>query len=123
MSLTGDNGFSGPLFLLQNAICERLKNWFPLQGNIGWSALVLMECSVRDQDPMKSVVEAVAMIVLFILMRVIVVRVLNGLAQVIENIGELPIDEGGTLAVCYWAGSSEQAGLDTEQHPRGTDNS
>ena len=37
------------------------------------------------------------------------------LAQVIENIGELPIEESETRAVYRWAGNSEEAVLDTEQ--------
>ena len=37
------------------------------------------------------------------------------LAQVIENIGELPIEESETQAVYRWAGNSEEAVLDTEQ--------
>jgi hypothetical protein len=36
------------------------------------------------------------------------------LAQVIENIGELPIEESETRAVYRWAGNSEEAVLDTE---------
>jgi hypothetical protein len=59
---------------------------------------------------MKSLVEEVAIIALFILTPVIVARVLIGLARVIENMGELPIDESETLAVCDWAGSSEGDG-------------
>ena len=42
---------------------------------------------------MKSLVEAVANIVLFIFTPVIMVWVPISLAQVIENIGELPIEE------------------------------
>jgi hypothetical protein len=63
---------------------------------------------------MKSLVEAVTNIVLFILTPVIMVWVQISLAQVIENIGELPIEESETRAVYRWAGNSEEAVLDTE---------
>ncbi len=63
---------------------------------------------------MKSLVEAVGIILLFVLTPVIVVWVLIGLAQVIENMGELPIDESETLPVCHWAGNSEEAVLHSE---------
>jgi hypothetical protein len=48
---------------------------------------------------MKSLVEAVANIVLFILTPVIMVWVPISLAQVIEKLGELPIEESETWAV------------------------
>ena len=48
---------------------------------------------------MKSLLEAVTIIVLFFLTPVIAVWVLIGLARVIENIGDLPIDERETLPV------------------------
>ena len=63
---------------------------------------------------MKSLVEAVANIVLFILTPVIMVWVQISLAQVIEKLGELPIEESETWAVYRWAGNSEEAVLDTE---------
>jgi hypothetical protein len=48
---------------------------------------------------MKSLVEAVANIVLFILTPVIMVWVPISLAQVIEKLGELPIEESEIWAV------------------------
>jgi hypothetical protein len=57
-------------------------------------------------------VEAVTIIVLFFLTPVIVVYVLIGLAQIIDDIGELPIDESEPLALYQRAGNSEQAVLD-----------
>jgi hypothetical protein len=63
---------------------------------------------------MKSLVEAVTNIVLFILMPVIMVWVQIRLAQVIENIGELPIEESETRSVYRWTGNSEEAVLDTQ---------
>jgi hypothetical protein len=63
---------------------------------------------------MKSLVEAVTNIVLFILTPVIMVWVQISLAQVIEKLGELPIEESETWAVYRWAGNSEEAVLDTE---------
>ena len=56
---------------------------------------------------MKSLAEAVANIVLFILTPVIMVWVQISLAQVIENIGEPPIEESETRAAYRWAGNSE----------------
>jgi hypothetical protein len=55
---------------------------------------------------MKSLVEAVAIILLFFLTPMVAARVLISLARVIENIGELPIDERETLAVRHCAGGS-----------------
>jgi hypothetical protein len=63
---------------------------------------------------MKSLVEAVANIALFIFTPVIMVWVQITLAQVIENIGERPIEESETRAVYRWAGNSEEAVLDSE---------
>ena len=48
---------------------------------------------------MKSLVEAVANVVLFILTPVIMVWVPISLAQVIEKLGELPIEESEIWAV------------------------
>ena len=53
---------------------------------------------------MKSLVEAVAIILLFFLTPMIAAWVLISLARVVENIGDLPIDERETLAVRHWAG-------------------
>ena len=47
---------------------------------------------------MKSLLEAVAIIMLFFLTPLIAVWVLVSLARVIENIGDLPIDERGPRA-------------------------
>jgi hypothetical protein len=55
---------------------------------------------------MKSLVEAVAIILLFFLTPMIALSVLISLARVVENIGDLPIDEWETLAVRYWPGGS-----------------
>jgi hypothetical protein len=55
---------------------------------------------------MKSLVEAVAVILLFVLTPMIALSVLISLARVVENIGDLPIDEWETLAVRYWPGGS-----------------
>jgi hypothetical protein len=55
---------------------------------------------------MKSLVEAVAIILLFLLTPMIAAWVLISLARVIENIGELPIDERETLVVRHCAGGS-----------------
>jgi hypothetical protein len=63
---------------------------------------------------MKSLVEAVANIVLFILTPVIMVWVQISLAQIIENIGEPPIEESENRTVYRWAGNSEEPVLDTE---------
>jgi hypothetical protein len=63
---------------------------------------------------MESLVEAVAKFVLFILTPVIMVWVQISLAQVIENIGKLPIEESEAQAVYRWAGKSAEAVLDTE---------
>ena len=54
---------------------------------------------------MNSLVEAVAILVLFIVTPVIV---LIGFTNVIGNLAELPIDESETLAVCHWGGNSEK---------------
>jgi hypothetical protein len=51
---------------------------------------------------MKTWLEAVTILMLFFLTPVIVAWVLIGLARVIENIGDLPIDERGTPAGCHW---------------------
>jgi hypothetical protein len=56
---------------------------------------------------MKSLVEVVANIVLFIATPAIVLWVQISLARVIENIGELPIEESTTLTVYGCAGNSE----------------
>jgi hypothetical protein len=72
---------------------------------------------------MKSLAEAVANIVLFILTPAIMVWVQISLAQVIENIGELPIEESETRAVCHRAGISEEAMLNTEPFLCRTDGS
>ena len=53
---------------------------------------------------MKSLVEAVAIILLFFITPMIAAGVLISLARVIENIGDLPIDERKPLAVRHWAG-------------------
>jgi hypothetical protein len=53
---------------------------------------------------MKSLVEAVAVILLFFLTPMIALSVLISLARVVETIGDLPIDEW--LAVRYWPGGS-----------------
>ena len=53
---------------------------------------------------MKSLLEAVAVITLFCLTPMIAAWVLISLARVLENIGDLPIDERETLAVGHWAG-------------------
>ena len=53
---------------------------------------------------MKSLLEAVAIIMLFFLTPMIAVSVLISLARVVENIGDLPIDEREALAVRHWAG-------------------
>ena len=63
---------------------------------------------------MKSLVEAVANIVLFILTPVIMVWVQISLAQIIENIGEPPIEESENRTVYRWAGNWEEPVLDTE---------
>jgi hypothetical protein len=55
---------------------------------------------------MKSLLEAVAIIMLFFLTPMIAVSVLISLARVVENIGDLPIDEKEALAVRHWAGAS-----------------
>ena len=57
---------------------------------------------------MKSLLEAVAIILLFFVAPAIVVRVLVGLAQVIDKIGELPLEESETLADCDLAEKSEE---------------
>jgi hypothetical protein len=63
---------------------------------------------------MKSLVEAVSTIVLFIMTPVIAVWLQTGLAQVIENIGEVPIEESETRMFYRWAGNSEETVLDAE---------
>jgi hypothetical protein len=55
---------------------------------------------------MKSLVEAVAIISLFFLTPMITAWVLISSARVVENIGDLPIDERETLAVRHWTGGS-----------------
>ena len=55
---------------------------------------------------MRSLVEAVAIILLFFLTPMIAAWVLISLARVVESIGDLPIDERETLAVRHWAGGS-----------------
>jgi hypothetical protein len=55
---------------------------------------------------MKSLVEAVAIILLLFLTPMIALSGLISLTRVVENIGDLPIDEGETLAVWHWAGGS-----------------
>ena len=72
---------------------------------------------------MKSLVEAVANVVLFILTPMILVWIQISLVQVIENIGELPIEEGETRAVYRWAGISEEAMLSAEPFLCRTDGS
>jgi hypothetical protein len=62
---------------------------------------------VTHRIPTKSLVEAVANIVLFITTPVIVLWVQISSAQVIENIGELAIEERQTWAVYRFAGNSE----------------
>ena len=57
---------------------------------------------------MNSLVEAVAILVLFIVTPVIVLWVLIGFTNVIGNLAELPIDESEALAVCHWGGNSEK---------------
>jgi hypothetical protein len=52
---------------------------------------------------MKSLVEAIAVIILFVLTPVIAMWVQISLAQVIENIGNLPIEESEIRAVYRWA--------------------
>jgi len=54
----------------------------------------------------KSLVEAVGAMMLFILTPVIAVRVMIGLARIIENIGELPMGESETLAIHQGSGES-----------------
>jgi hypothetical protein len=53
---------------------------------------------------MKSLVDAVTIILLFVLTPMIAAGVLITLARVIEEIGDLLIDERETLAVRHWAG-------------------
>ena len=53
---------------------------------------------------MKSLVEAVVIILLFFLTPMTAVWILISLARIIENIGDLPIDERETLGVRHWAG-------------------
>jgi hypothetical protein len=48
---------------------------------------------------MKGLVEAVAIILLFFLTPIIATWVLISFARLVENIGELPIDEADTLGV------------------------
>ncbi|HSZ02475.1 MAG TPA: hypothetical protein VK788_23460 [Terriglobales bacterium] len=55
---------------------------------------------------MKSLVEVVTTIFLFLLTPMIAAWVLISLARVVENIGDLPIDEKETLSVCHWAGGN-----------------
>ena len=66
---------------------------------------------------MKSLLEAVAIILLFFLAPVIGAWILIGLARFIENIGDLPIDESETLAVFHWAGNSEEVVLQSGAIP------
>ena len=72
---------------------------------------------------MKSLVEAVANVVLFILTPMILVWIQISLVQVIEHIGELPIEESETRAVYVWAGISEEAMLNSEPFVCRTDGS
>jgi hypothetical protein len=67
---------------------------------------------------MKSLVEAVASIVLFSLTPVKVVWVVIGLVQVVESIGDAAKSmTRRLLAGCHWAGNSEEAMLDTDPIP------
>jgi hypothetical protein len=57
---------------------------------------------------MMSLVEVVAVTMLFIATPVIAVWVMIGLARVIETIGDLPIDESETLAIHEGRGAVER---------------
>jgi hypothetical protein len=52
---------------------------------------------------MNSLLEVVAITMLFFLTPMIAVWVLISLSRVIENFGDLPIDEHEALAVRHWA--------------------
>jgi hypothetical protein len=61
---------------------------------------------------MKSLVEAVASVVLFILTPVALVWVQGRFAMAIETLGKLPIEKNEARAVYPWAGNHERAVLD-----------
>lgn len=89
MSLATDNGILDRLFLLDKVILEI----DPTPWNICLDTLVPSGDRRVFRIPMKSLLEAVAIIMLFFLTPLILLWVLVSLARVIENIGDLPIDE------------------------------
>ena len=61
---------------------------------------------------MRSLVEAVANVLLFILTPVALVWVQSRLAMAIEILGELPMETNETRVVYRWVGNHEQSVLD-----------
>jgi hypothetical protein len=61
---------------------------------------------------MRSLVEAVANVVLFILTPVALVWVHSRLAMAIETLGKLPMEKNEARAVYLWVGNHERTVLD-----------
>jgi hypothetical protein len=61
---------------------------------------------------MRSLVEAVANVLLFILTPVALVWVQSRLAMAIETLGELPMETNEARVVYRWVGNHEQSVLD-----------
>jgi hypothetical protein len=108
MSLAGDNGLVDLLFLLDKGMLDSARI-DPAPRNIRRARQFSSGDRFTQDLYMKSLVEAVAIILLFFLTPMIAVWVLISLARLIENIGDLPIDEKEALAVRHWAEGVLQA--------------
>jgi len=67
---------------------------------------------------MRSLVEAVANVVLFILTPVALVWVQSRLAMAIETLGKLPMEKNEARAVYPWVGNHERIVLDLAKSTR-----
>src|SRR5689334_7021734 len=105
MSVADDDGLLHRLFLVDRVILGRARI-DPISRNICRGPRVLIVDRRVLRIPVKSLLETVAVITLFCLTPMIAACALISLARVVENIGDLPIDERKTLAVRHWAGGS-----------------